>query len=206
MLSSIVLFSTLVVSALGQNSGQNSSAASWTFPAGFNIGLVKSDELNSWCQGQRNQCPAICKTGTKQNTCDPTTLKFSCVCADGSSADVTPFLQTVPFYVCEANYGQCVDAHPDDSVGQEACKKAAKCGTKNATALAMSSSTTSAVASHTMSIATTTDSDSDKAVTSSVAAASTTTTNAAVPLGGMLETASTGILASIMFLAMRLVM
>ncbi|KAJ5641015.1 hypothetical protein N7528_000640 [Penicillium herquei] len=206
MLSSIVLFSTLVVSALGQNS-QNSSAAAYTFPAGFNIGLVKPDELNSWCQGQRNQCPAICKTGTKQNTCDPSTLTFSCVCADGSSADVTPFIQTVPFYVCEANFGQCINAHPDDSVGQEACKKAAKCGNKNATALAMSSSTTSsAVATHTMNMATTTDSDSDKAVTSSVAAASTTTTNAAVPLGGMLETASTGLLASIMFLAMRLVM
>ena len=41
MLSSIVLLSTIVASALANN-----SSASYTFPAGFNIGLVKPDELS----------------------------------------------------------------------------------------------------------------------------------------------------------------
>ncbi|KAJ6109706.1 hypothetical protein N7486_001941 [Penicillium sp. IBT 16267x] len=207
MLFSAVLFSTLVVSALAQNS-TSSSTSSYTFPGGFNIGLVKPDELNSWCQGQRNNCPAICKGDTKENTCDPATLKYSCVCSDGKAADVTPYLQTVPFYVCEANYGQCVDAHPNDAMGQEACKKAAKCGNKNATAIM--STTTSMVATSTLAMATTAGTGSNslnkQAVTSSSAAASTTTTNAAVPLGNILETYSTGMMAGLMFLAMRLVL
>lgn len=42
MLSSIVLLSTLAVSALGSN-----SSAPYTFPAGFNLGLVKPDELST---------------------------------------------------------------------------------------------------------------------------------------------------------------
>ncbi|KAJ5658183.1 uncharacterized protein N7484_001832 [Penicillium longicatenatum] len=201
MFPSAVLFSTLVVSALAQNS------TSYNLPGGFNLGLVKPDELNSWCQGQRNQCPAICKGDTKQNTCDPSTLQFSCICADGKTADVTPYIQTVPFYVCEANYGQCVDAHPNDAMGQEACKKAAKCGNKNATAIMSTSSSMTATSTLTMATATGTDSDSsNKDVTSSAAAASTTTTNAAVPLGGFLETYSTGMMAGLMVLAMRLVL
>ena len=95
-------------------------------------------------------------------------------------------------------------------MGQEACKKAAKCGSKNATAIESTSS--SMVATSTLAMATTTgtstDSDSynNKAVTSSSAAASTTTTNAAVPLGNLLETYSTGMMAGLMFLAMRLVL
>ncbi|KAJ5088238.1 hypothetical protein N7456_011854 [Penicillium angulare] len=202
MLSSIVLFSTLMVTALGQNS--SAPSAQYNLPAGFNIGLVKPDELNSWCQGQRNQCPAICNEGTKQNSCDPSTLKFSCVCNDGTTPDVSPFLQTVPFYVCEANYGQCIDAHPNDAMGQEACKKAAKCGTKNATSSA-SSTSSSAAPSHTLHMASTTDSDKSS-TSSSAAAASATTSSAAAPLGGMIETYSTGVLASLMFLAMRLVL
>ncbi|KAJ5936346.1 hypothetical protein N7454_004981 [Penicillium verhagenii] len=202
MLSSAVIFSTIVVSALAQNS----SSTAYTLPDGFNIGLVKPDELNSWCLGQRNQCPAICEGDTKQNTCDPATLNFSCICADGKTADSTPYIQTVPFYVCEANYGQCVDAHPNDSMGQEKCKKAAKCGDKNATSTSTTTSS-SRIATSTLTMATTTGSgSSDKSVTSSVAAASTTTTNAAVPLGGLLETYSTGLMAGVMFLAMRLVL
>ncbi|KAJ5986928.1 hypothetical protein N7451_011293 [Penicillium sp. IBT 35674x] len=203
MLSSAVLFSTLVVSALAQN-----STSSYTLPGGFNLGLVKPEELNSWCQGQRNQCPAICKGDTKENTCDPATLKFSCICSDGKAADVTPYIQTVPFYVCEANYGQCVDAHPNDSMGQEACKKAAKCGSKNATAIESTSSSMAATSTLAMATSTGTNSDSynNKAVTSSSAAASATTTNAAVHLGGLLETYSTGMMAGLMVLAMRLVL
>lgn len=82
MFSSIVILSTLAASALGSNS------ASYQLPAGFNIGLVKPDELSmlslptaegqhrltqtdSWCLGQRNVCPQICTSGTKSNYCDP---------------------------------------------------------------------------------------------------------------------------------------
>ncbi|KAJ5092132.1 hypothetical protein NUU61_007002 [Penicillium alfredii] len=194
MLASIVLLSTLAATALGNN-----SSSTYTFPAGFNIGMVKSDELSSWCTGQRNVCPKVCQSGTKLNSCDPTTLKFECVCEDGSKPDVSPYMQSVPFYVCEAAFGQCISAHPDDADGQSTCKKNSHCGTKNASESDTSPSSSSA-SSSTLALATSTSS-SEPSSTSSVAAESHT--NAAV---NGLTGYSTGILATAMFVAMRLVL
>lgn len=106
-------------------------------------------------------------------------------------------MQTVPFYVCEATYGQCIDAHPNDADGQRACKQAADCGTKNASAADATSS--SAAPSSTLTMATSTD--SSPSATSSVAAESTT--NAAIALG---EGYSTGLMATVMFLAARMLL
>jgi hypothetical protein len=126
------------------------------------------------------------------------TLKFNCICADGSVPDVSPYVETVPFYVCEETYGQCINSHPNDAEGQRACKAAATCGSKNATAEDTTSSTTTA-ASTTLAMATSTGSSSSQ--TTSVAAAAATTTNAAV---SGLEGYSTGLMAGAMFLAARL--
>ncbi|KAJ5180463.1 hypothetical protein N7492_003673 [Penicillium capsulatum] len=200
MLSSIVILSTLAVSALGNNT----TGSSYSFPAGFDIGQVKTSELNSWCQGQRNVCPHLCESGTKQNNCDSSTLKFSCVCQDDSTPDVSDYIQTVPFYVCQATFGQCIAAHPDDADGQENCKKQSHCGSKNATASDTTSS--SAVASSTtMAVASSSSSSSEASPTASESAAATTTDNAAAALGGM-QGISTGLMASVMFLAARLVL
>ncbi|KAJ5247051.1 hypothetical protein N7468_002034 [Penicillium chermesinum] len=204
MISYAVVLSALAASALGANS----TVTTPTLPAGFNIGLVKPDELNSWCLGQRNVCPDICNGGTKQNSCDPSTLQYSCVCSDGSVPDVSQYQQTVPFYVCEANYGQCIDAHPNDAQGQEACKEAKHCGTKNATATDTSSSSASASPTTMLSSPTdTTDTiETESTPASSSVAASSQTSNAAVPFGSMMETYSTGLVAGAMYLAMRLVL
>lgn len=127
------------------------------------------------------------------------TLKFNCVCADGSVPDVSPYIETVPFYVCEETYGQCINAHPNDAEGQRACKAAATCGSKNATAEDTTSSTTTA-ASTTMAMATSTGSSGSSQTTSSVAAAATTTNAAVSGLQGY----STGLMAGAMFLAARM--
>lgn len=127
------------------------------------------------------------------------TLQFNCVCADGSVPDVSPYIETVPFYVCEETYGQCINAHPNDAEGQRACKAAATCGSKNASAEDTTMSSTTTAASTSLAMATTTGASQ---TTSSVAAASTTT-NAAAALSG-LEGYSTGLVAGAMFLAARL--
>ncbi|KAJ5817959.1 hypothetical protein N7447_007967 [Penicillium robsamsonii] len=200
MRSSIIFISALATAVMGANS----TDSAYTLPAGFNIGLVKPGEPNSWCSAQRNTCPDICQKGTKLNSCDAATLKFTCVCSDDSVPDVTPYLQTVPFYVCQATFGQCIDAHPDDAEGQRACKKAAVCGSKNAseTTTTASSSSSSAMASTTLAMATATESSSSE--TSSVAPASTTT-NAAVALGDLTQY-STGLMAGLMLVAARMVL
>ncbi|CDM30912.1 hypothetical protein DTO013E5_440 [Penicillium roqueforti] len=200
MRSSIIFLSALATAVMADN-----STDTYTFPAGFNIGLVDSGTLSSWCSAQRNTCPDLCSSGTKLNSCDPTTLKFSCVCSDGSTPNVTSYIQTVPFYVCQATYGQCINSHPNDAEGQRACKQAsADCGSKNASAVTTTSSAaaTSASATSTLALATTTDSSTT--ATSSVAAASTTT-NAAVALGDLTQY-STGLMAGLMFVAARMIL
>ncbi|CAL5868521.1 uncharacterized protein PFLUO_LOCUS2747 [Penicillium psychrofluorescens] len=199
MRSTIVALSALVASAVGQNS------TAYNMPAGFNIGLVKTDDLNSWCLGQRNTCPEICKGDVKQNTCDPSTLKYQCMCSDGTVPDSSSYVETVPFYVCQATYGQCIDSHPNDSTGQRACKKSAKCGSKNASATDTTSSS-SMHPSSTLSMTTATGSSSNSANSGSVSsvAAASTTSNAAMMDG--LQGYTTGLFAGAMFFAMRLVL
>ncbi|KAJ5952422.1 uncharacterized protein N7479_010835 [Penicillium vulpinum] len=199
MRSSIILVSALATAVMGAN-----STVPYTLPAGFNIGLVKSTDLSAWCGAQRNTCPEVCQSGTKLNSCDSSTLNFSCVCGDDSTPDMTPYQQTVPFYVCQATYGQCVDSHPNDAEGQRACKKAAVCGSKNASEVTTTSSSSSTTAaSSTLALATATESAATTS-TSSVAPASTTT-NAAVALGDLTQY-STGLIAGLMFVAARMVL
>ncbi|KAJ5242457.1 uncharacterized protein N7469_000784 [Penicillium citrinum] len=196
MRSSIVLMSAFATMALGQNS----TGTTYTLPQGFNIGQVKPDELNSWCTGQRNVCPEICSTGTKQNTCDPKTLQFSCVCSDDKTPDVSQYVQTVPFYVCQANFAQCIQNHPDDADGQKECKEAAQCGSKNASSIS-TTTTASSSASATTTLAMTTSTDESTSETSSSVAAAATTSNAAIAMG---ESYSSGVMVGAMFLAARM--
>ncbi|KAK5806890.1 hypothetical protein VI817_001148 [Penicillium citrinum] len=201
--------------------GQNSTGTTYTLPQGFNIGQVKPDELSeltqtlfprrlslttvlsfpdSWCTGQRNVCPEICSTGTKQNTCDPKTLQFSCVCSDDKTPDVSQYVQTVPFYVCQANFAQCIQNHPDDADGQKECKEAAQCGSKNASSIS-TTTTASSSASATTTLAMTTSTDESTSETSSSVAAAATTSNAAIAMG---ESYSSGVMVGAMFLAARM--
>jgi hypothetical protein len=111
-------------------------------------------------------------------------------------------MQTIPFYVCENNYGQCITAHANDAEAQRACKKAASnCGSKNASEESTTSSTTTAAST---TLATATATDSSASTTSSVAAASTTTSNAAV--AGDMTKMSTGLMVGLMFVAARMVL
>ncbi|KAJ5498791.1 hypothetical protein N7453_007842 [Penicillium expansum] len=175
MRSSIIFLSALATAVMADN-----STDTYTFPAGFNIGLVSSSQLSDYCSAQRNTCPEICQQGTKLNSCDP----------------------TVPFFVCQDTYIQCVNSHPNDAEGQRACKKAATCGSKNASAVTTTASTTT-MSSTTLALATATESSTTQ--TSSVAPASTTTANAAVALGDLTQY-STGLMAGLMFVAARMIL
>jgi hypothetical protein len=103
---------------------------------------------------------------TPQNTLD-----FSCVCSNGTTPNVSLYMNTIPFFVCQATYAQCVAAHPNDLQGQQQCTDNAKCGTLNATAASSSSAaaTSSSTPSSTSATASTTKSGSSTASTSAKA-------------------------------------
>ncbi|KAL1882655.1 hypothetical protein Plec18167_003077 [Paecilomyces lecythidis] len=162
--------------------------ANYTLPAGFNSGEVSSTEKASWCTGQRNICPKICSGAAQTNTCDPDTLSFSCVCSDGSVPNSSEYKQSLPYFVCEANFGQCINNHPNDLDGQEQCKQQEKtCGKKDPDSA--SSASTSSAAATTGAAATTlaTSTTTGGTVASTTAAKATASTSSsaasAVKLG-----------------------
>lgn len=129
---------------------------------------------------------------------------------------MSPYISSVPFYVCQATYGQCVNAHPDDAAGQRICKQNAKCGTQNASATDTKMSSHKTGSTGTLSMATSTGSSGSrgssgssgssgsKGSAASGVAAESKTKNAAAEDG--VVGYSTSLFASAMFLAMRLIL
>ncbi|KAL1968486.1 hypothetical protein VTN77DRAFT_1696 [Rasamsonia byssochlamydoides] len=177
----------------------------YTFPAGFNLGLVPENTRSAWCQAQRNTCPQICGGAASPNECDPDTLNFSCTCINGTVPDVALYTNTIPFFVCQANYAQCINNHPNDLQGQEQCKANAQCGTLNATAIDDSASTTSAAAASTTTAPTSTGSATQTASTTSASVTAATSKAAAMAVR-VAQDHSTGLFVAFLLAAFRFVL
>jgi hypothetical protein len=116
-------------------------------------------------------------------TIPQTTLDFSCVCSNGTTPNVGLYMNTIPFFVCQATYAQCVAAHPNDLQGQQQCTDNAKCGTLNATAQAAAASSSSAAATSSSTPSSTSASTSATKSGSSTASTSAKATGMATKLG-----------------------
>lgn len=99
---------------------------------------VSSSLRSYWCDSQITQCPLIClqppsETATTQsNTCDSTSLTFSCVCGDGVSPNVTQYTQTIPFFECQEWGNQCVNnCGQGDNACASACREDHPCGAQD---------------------------------------------------------------------------
>lgn len=152
----------------------------YTFPTGFNLGEISTATKSSWCQGERDTCPKVCGGAATLNDCFDTTLDFDCVCSNGTTPDLSPYQNTIPFYVCEANYAQCIANNPNNLDAQNACKANATCGTIDLSA--SSSTTTSASATSTTASSTLATTAAATTGTASGTAASTTATHGAAAL------------------------
>jgi hypothetical protein len=113
-------------------------------------------------------------------------LTYSCICSNGTAPDVSAYQETLPFYICEATYEQCIAANPNDAQGQDACRKNQKCGTLNATAVEGSSGESSASSSTSATgMATSASATSGSSATSGAGA---TPSNAAVAVSHQIAT------------------
>ncbi|EYE93284.1 uncharacterized protein EURHEDRAFT_414488 [Aspergillus ruber CBS 135680] len=198
MLPLTVLFSLVAASA----------AQNYSFPKGFDVESVELATRSSWCTAQRSTCPKICNGKTDENSCEPESLTFSCKC-DNGTVDVEPYKLTVPFFVCQANFGNCIAGHPDDADGQDQCKKDNKCGTLNATETASksdsesSSSASESSSPSSSSTATLTTHQSDNSDSAAASSSPSTTANAAAALR-MVQEQSTGVFATALLVVMGL--
>jgi hypothetical protein len=68
---------------------------------------------------------------TDANTCDPTTLNYSCICSNGLSPNASQYSQTIPYFECTEYNSQCVDACNGDSTCQSACVQDHPCGAQS---------------------------------------------------------------------------
>ncbi|KKK24119.1 hypothetical protein ARAM_003339 [Aspergillus rambellii] len=153
--------------------------ANYTFPTGFDVSEISANTKASWCLGELNSCPELCGGSAQVNHCDSSTLDFTCTCSNGSTADVALYQQTIPFYVCQANYGQCI-ARSSTQEEDATCKEGlSECGTLNASSVSTSTSSSSTTTTTTTATQTSTATDSASTTTT---AASTTHTGAAVQL------------------------
>ncbi|KAL4781177.1 hypothetical protein BJX76DRAFT_360182 [Aspergillus varians] len=140
------IFLSLVAPILAQ--------ANWTLPAGFDLNQIDASTKSSWCLGNRNACPLVCGGSATVNRCDQTTLDFTCTCSNGTDADMSLYEGTVPFYVCQEEYKQCISLSSTQD-GDDECKVGFnQCGSLNASA--PTSTSTSSTTSTTLSSATST--------------------------------------------------
>jgi len=148
--------------------------SNYTFPSGFNPGEITPSQAASWCLSERNTCPQVCVDGTSANNCDAGSLTFSCTCANGTVPDLSKYQGSMPFFICQANFGQCQANNAGDLDAQKACTTQNICGSLTADA---TTATTSSAAATTSSQATITS--APKTASATTAAATSTTSNGA---------------------------
>ncbi|KAK4035068.1 hypothetical protein C8A01DRAFT_38460 [Parachaetomium inaequale] len=88
---------------------------------------VKAD----WCSAEYNSCRSLCDNALTANKCDPKTLQYTCTCSNGSAPGLQYYIQTIPTFICEQAYSNCIAANTQSSQGQDECKTNIKsqCGT-----------------------------------------------------------------------------
>ncbi|KAA8893274.1 hypothetical protein FN846DRAFT_914237 [Sphaerosporella brunnea] len=135
-------------------------AFSASFPAmtsAYNASAIPIATREGWCQAQTAACPSLCTEqgqGTRQNECYPENLYYVCICSDGSRINSTEYSETIPYYTCTLDQGDCITACGSDNDCSNQCRKTYRCGATNptkvnVTASSSSSSTASSTATST---------------------------------------------------------
>lgn len=93
---------------------------------------VDGGKRSSWCGAQYDSCNILCQRDVSANDCDSETLKFDCICRSNNSAPgLQYYLQTMPTFICEQAYQNCIEENVGDSRAQDNCRTniQSKCGT-----------------------------------------------------------------------------
>ncbi|KAK1996201.1 hypothetical protein LX36DRAFT_126923 [Colletotrichum falcatum] len=117
--------------------------------ADINVAAITVNQKANWCVAERNTCTALCQPIPTTNDCDSNTLEYSCICRNGSAPGLEYYEQTMPTFICNKAFEDCIAANVGNKNGQDNCTTSIKsqCGTINAQASEASSpSSTSAAA------------------------------------------------------------
>ncbi|KAL6700511.1 hypothetical protein J3F84DRAFT_122742 [Trichoderma pleuroticola] len=95
---------------------------------------VPQQQRAVWCQAQTNTCQVLCDNNADENDCNQATLSYDCTCASNSSAPGLQFYtQTLPTFICEQLFSNCIQTNAGNQDGQNACKSNIQklCATRN---------------------------------------------------------------------------
>ncbi|EXJ88317.1 hypothetical protein A1O1_05247 [Capronia coronata CBS 617.96] len=119
----------------------------------------------TWCNSQISECPLIClqeagnSAGTDSNTCDPSSLTYSCICSNGLAPNASEYSQTLPYFICTQYNSNCQASCGNDNQCAAACVQDHPCGATNPTRVNTSTITTMPATSTTAGAAASTASD-----------------------------------------------
>ncbi|KAL0936422.1 pci domain-containing protein [Colletotrichum truncatum] len=122
-------FAVLALSAIAAVSAQRKVYSN----TDVNVAAIDLNLKASWCTGQRNTCNILCDR-TTANDCEPTTLKYTCTCNNGTAPGLEYYKQTIPTFICLQAFEDCIQANVGDSRGQGNCTTniRSQCGTIDA--------------------------------------------------------------------------
>ncbi|KAI1319477.1 hypothetical protein F5Y16DRAFT_390861 [Xylariaceae sp. FL0255] len=90
---------------------------------------------DAWCSQELSTCPIICEQippgGYVSNTCNSTTLEYTCTCQNGMSPNLTQYSLTLPFFICQEWGTQCVAGCNGDNSCASDCTQNHPCGALN---------------------------------------------------------------------------
>ncbi|KXX81880.1 hypothetical protein MMYC01_202339 [Madurella mycetomatis] len=157
---------------------------------------------SGWCGAQFNTCRMLCANSLTANNCNSETLEFDCRCSNGSAPGLQYYTQTIPTFICEQAYSDCITANTDSAQAQEECRTdiRAHCGTLDPTRVqsgggGSSEESTSSAALGSGTQAPTAGSDSTPSTSSSTGAAAPT--NAAY-IGNGIAVVAAGVFAALL--------
>ncbi|KAI5202236.1 hypothetical protein AUEXF2481DRAFT_43131 [Aureobasidium subglaciale EXF-2481] len=147
---------------------------------------VDSTTRANWCRAQTNTCPVLCGSQLlKANTCDSTSLTYSCICNNGLVPDLAEYVNTIPTFECVEYRGQCNSNNVGNATAQAECL-ALPCGNKTASSLvsatSSAASSTGSASSSSGSVASATSAVASGASSVSASASSAAATGAASSL------------------------
>ncbi|KAL7922690.1 hypothetical protein ACQKWADRAFT_292142 [Trichoderma austrokoningii] len=109
-----------------------------TYKSSLNMTLdpntVPQQQRAVWCQGQTNTCQVLCDNNTDLNDCNQAQLTFDCTCAANNSAPGLQFYtQTLPTFICQQLFSNCIQTNAGNADGQDQCKSNIQklCATQN---------------------------------------------------------------------------
>jgi len=163
---------TFVALATAQSGGTTSNST-------IDPSSVTASLRSQWCAGEIATCGTLCDGNPDSNTCDTDTLNYTYTCSsNGSAPGLQYYIQTMPTFICEQIYQNCIVAGQNNATAQEICTENEKsnCGhlnPDNYTAPATTSaSSTSASATATSGTASSVSASASAATSSSAAAIS----------------------------------